>query len=190
MDYLPLRGIRKRNDGYMLSVSVGRNTRKRRTSPVFPRRETVSREMNRLRCVINLVINLRMSGSVYVVFERGVRARSARISLFSSTYSEDSLAIISIECFYFSRLRHRPTRGYAINRHDARTQVQHREAAGVLVRCVRAFSSRIFLSQCIFIISHFRVSITSEEYPSHRSLIPQDKRITRKATFECKRTKT
>ena len=32
------------------------------------------------------------------------------ISLFSSTYSEDSLAIISIERFYFSRLRHRPTR--------------------------------------------------------------------------------
>ena len=143
---------------------------------------------------------------MYVVFEHVIFEREAREYHFSHPLTEmthschqhntlfplpyPSLAIISIERFYFSRLRHRPTRGYAINRHDARTQVQHREAAGVLVRGVRAFSSRIFLSQCIFIISHFRVSITSEEYPSHRSLIPQDKKITRKATFECKRTKT
>ena len=89
--------------------------------------------------------------------------------------------------FYFSRLRH--------NRHEVRRQTgttlelqnfcfekQQEYSYVAFERLVR-----IFLSQCIFII---RVSITSEEYPSHRSLIPQDKKITRKATFECKRTKT
>ena len=48
------------------------------------------------------------------------------------------------------------------------------------VRRVRAFSSRIFLSQCILIISHFHVSITSEE---SLSLIPQEK-LEKKSSLE------
>ena len=56
----------------------------------------------------------------------------------------------------------------------------------VRVRSVRAFSSRIFLSQCIFIISHFHVSIASEEYHPHGSLIPQERNHSKNSTLEYK----
>ena len=47
------------------------------------------------------------------------------------------------------------------------------------IRLPFAYDVRGVRAREFFIISHFRVSITSEEYHSHRSLIPQE-RITRK----------
>jgi len=68
----------------------------------------------------------------YVVFERGVRARSARISLFSSTYSEDSL-VSPTQHSTVSLTRKNINRafalflGYGIDRHDSLSSFTYAE---------------------------------------------------------------
>ena len=68
----------------------------------------------------------------YVVFERGVRARSARISLFSSTYSEDSL-VSPTQHSTVSLTRKNINRafalflGYGIDRHDSLSSFTYSE---------------------------------------------------------------